>query len=316
MTWKTRLVLFFARLRVPPHASSMEYIHQLRKKSEKAARIGSKLFDKKVKGVETTDTLAAGVPIRIYNMLDRDAESSAYPVIVYYHGGGFVLYSIDSHDNICRKLCVMNRCLVVSVAYRLAPEYTFPSAHEDAFTAIQWVRKNITSYGGNPDCIIVAGDSAGGNLAACMAHRCQKEAIPLRAQILIYPWIDGRLAHPSIEQYSTGYMLEKRTMLWFQQLYTPRPEERCHPQVSPNFEANFAGLPPALILTAQFDPLVDDGRQYYHLLKQAGNNAVYIEYKGLIHGFLNIPGIDPLAKQAFYDIRTFLCQLGIGSGPS
>jgi acetyl esterase len=301
MTWKTRLVLLFAKLRKPLHNDSNN-IALLRKKSEKAVKIGYQLFDKKVTVANIINTNADGVPVRIY----KDSDASNQPVIVYYHGGGFVLYGLDSHDNVCRRLCMMNRCLVVSVAYRLAPEHTFPAAHEDAFTALQWVKKNITSYGGNSNKLIVAGDSAGGNLAACMAHRCKKANITLKAQILIYPWIDGKLNNPSIDRYQKGYMLDKTNLVWFQQQYTPRPEDRCHPSVSPAYETDFYGLPPAFILTAEYDPLLDDGKKYYEQLRQAGNRAAYKEYKNLIHGFLNIPYIDKGGIQAYYDIQQFL----------
>ncbi len=140
----------------------------------------------------------------------------------------------------------MTTCIVVSVDYRLAPEYTFPVAHEDSFKALQWVRQNIKTYGGNPEDLVVGGDSAGGNLSACMAHRCKKENIHLKAQILIYPWIDGRLNNPSIDRNGTGYMLTKGTMFWFQKKYTPRVEDRCVPNVSPCFETDFTGLAPPL----------------------------------------------------------------------
>jgi acetyl esterase len=117
----------------------------------------------------------------------------------------------------------------VSVDYRLAPEHTYPAAHEDAYTALLWVRQHINEYGGNPKDIVVAGDSAGGNLSACMALRCREAGIPLTAQVLIYPWIDGRLNNPSIDRNGEGYLLTKLTMLWFQQQYTPRVEDRCAP---------------------------------------------------------------------------------------
>lgn len=203
----------------------------------------------------------------------------------------------------------MNNCIVVSVDYRLAPEHTFPAAHEDAFTAIQWTRRTIHEFGGDPSQMIVAGDSAGGNLAACMAHKCRKENIPLLAQILVYPWIDGKLNNPSIDKNAKGYLLEKETMFWFQQQYTPRREDQCKPSVSPCYERDFAGLPPAFILTAQFDPLLDDGRKYSEQLRAAGVCVHYKEYPQLIHGFFSIPGVSKEAMQAYQDIRNFLRNL-------
>jgi acetyl esterase len=305
MNWKTKVVLLFAKFRKPIDPDNDINIAALREKSDKAARLGTKLFDKHVPVMKVEDADADGVPVRIY----KNSEAENQRVMVYYHGGGFVLYGLYSHDNTCRRLCVMNSCIVVSVDYRLAPEHTFPAAHEDAFTVIQWIRKNITKYGGNADDLIVIGDSAGGNLAACMAHRCKKENIPLKAQIMNYPWIDGKLNNPSIDRNGKGYLLEKTTMFWFQKQYTPRKEDQCHPSVSPCYETDFDNLAPAFILTAEFDPLLDDGRKYYEQLKQAGNRVEYKEYKNLIHGFFNIPGIDKNAMQAYYDIKNFIDRL-------
>lgn len=301
MNWKTKLVLLFAKFRKPIDPKGID-IALMRKQSEKAAKLGTKLFDGFVKIQHVKNEDADGVPLRIY----KNSEEKNLPVMVYYHGGGFVLYGLNSHDNVCRRLCKMNNCVVVSVDYRLAPEHTFPAAHEDAYTAINWVRKNIHLHGGNAEKLIVAGDSAGGNLAACMAHRCKKENIPLLAQVLIYPWIDGKLNYPSIDRNGEGYMLTKPTMFWFQKQYTPRVEDRCHPLVSPIYESNFQNLAPCFILTAEFDPLIDDGIYYYQKLKEAGNNIQYKEYKQLIHGFFNLPYMANECMNAYKDIQQFL----------
>ncbi|HLP52053.1 MAG TPA: alpha/beta hydrolase [Chitinophagales bacterium] len=305
MNWKIKLVLLFGKLRKPIDINSAIDIKELRKKSDRAAWLGSVLFDKKVPIAAVTDADADGVPVRIYN---PGAEKNKR-VIIYYHGGGFVLYGIYSHEYVCRRLSTMNNAVVVSVDYRMAPEHTFPAAHEDSFRAIQWVRKYINLHYGNPDDIVVAGDSAGGNLSACMAHRCKKEGISLKAQVLIYPWIDGKLNNPSIDRNGKGYLLEKATMFWFQQQYTPRKEDQCVPQVSPCYETDFTGLAPALVLTAQFDPLIDDGFKYSEQLKEAGNRVQYFEYKDLFHGFFNTPGVDAQAMKAYYDIKEFLATV-------
>ncbi len=305
MNWKIKLVLLFAKLRKPIDANSITDIAELRKKSDWAAWLGSVLFDKKIPISQITDTSADGVPVRIYN----NSNGKNQRVIIYYHGGGFVLYGLYSHDNVCRRICKMNNCIVVSVDYRLAPEDTYPAAHEDAFTALQWVKKNIKTYGGNPNDLVVSGDSAGGNLSACMAHRCKKENILLKAQILGYPWVDGKLNNPSIDRNGKGYLLEKETMFWFQDQYTPRKEDQCLPEVSPCYQTDFTGLAPAFIITAQFDPLLDDGFKYYTQLKNAGNHAQYKEYAGMFHGFLSIPEVHPSALQAYYDVKEFLDDL-------
>ncbi len=300
MNWKIKLVLLFGKLRKPIDPD--DSIGALRKKANRAGLYGTFFFDKHVAVKKVTDANADGVPVRIY--LNNDELSQR--VIIYYHGGGFVLYGLNSHDNVCRRLCHVNNCVVVSVDYRLAPEHTFPAAHDDSFTALQWVRKNISNYGGNAEDIVVAGDSAGGNLSACMAHRCKKENILLTAQILIYPWIDGKLNNPSIDRNGKGYLLEKETMFWFQKQYTPRKEDQCLPEVSPCYEKNFSGLAPAFILTAELDPLLDDGYKYYKQLEAAGNKGRYKEYEGLFHSFFNLPGMHTLAMQSYYDIKEFL----------
>jgi len=305
MNWKVKLVLLIGNLRKPIDVTASVNIKELRRVTDRVVRYGSFLFDSKISVKKITDTSANGVPVRIYSNSDEKNQR----VIIYYHGGGFVFYGLYSHDNVCRRICRMNNCVVVSVDYRLAPEHTFPAAHDDAFAALQWVRKNIETYGGNPNDLVVSGDSAGGNLAACMAHRCKKQNIPLRAQILGYPWIDGKLNNPSIDRNGKGYLLEKETMLWFQQQYTPNKEDQCLPEISPCYETDFTNLAPAFIITAQFDPLRDDGFNYFVQLKSAGNRVQYKEYEGMFHGFLSIPGIHPSALQAYYDVKEFLNNL-------
>jgi acetyl esterase len=301
MNWRLKLVLLFTRIRKPIDGEGAD-IKDVRTKSEKAAWLGTQLFDKAVNVSKVTNANADGVPVRIY----QNSSATGQRVIIYYHGGGFVLYGLDSHDNVCRRLCAMNNCVVVSVDYRLAPEHTFPAAHEDAFTAIQWVIKNINNYGGNPNDLVVAGDSAGGNLSACMAHRCRRQNIKLAAQVLIYPWIDGKLNNPSIDRNGAGYLLTKESVFWFQKQYTPREEDRCVPAISPCYESDFTGLAPTFILTASLDPLLDDGYKYYNQLQAAGNTIRYQEYPGLVHGFICIPLVDRQAMQAYHDIRDFL----------
>jgi acetyl esterase len=301
MTLKLKLVLLFSKLRKPIDVNAPD-IKKMRKQSEDASKLGTRLFDKDVPVKSITNVSANGVPVRIY----RNSESKGQRVLIYYHGGGFVLYGLDSHENVCKRLAHMNNCMVVSVDYRLAPEHPFPAAHEDAFTALQWVVSNIAGYGGNPADLFVAGDSAGGNLSACMAHRCKKEGLALKGQILVYPWIDGKLNNASIDRNGEGYLLTKEVIFWFQKQYTPRPEDYCNPLVSPRYENSFTGLAPVFVLTAQFDPLIDDGLNYFNQLKQAGNKAQYKEYPNLIHGFFNIPGVAPEARLAYNDIADFM----------
>jgi acetyl esterase len=302
MNWKLKTVLLFSKFNKPIDPESNLNIDQLRKKAKKASSLGSFLYDSKTPVLSVENFKANGVPVRIY----RNSQLQNQRVMIYFHGGGFVLYDLESHDYVCRRLCAMNECVVVSVDYRLAPEFSFPDAHEDAFNAILWAKENIAVYGGNPSDIVVAGDSAGGNLAACMAHRCKREHIKLKAQVLIYPWIDGKLENPSITRNGEGFLLNKDTIFWFRRQYTPREEDRCHPHVSPCYESDFSNLPPAFIITAEFDPLLDDGFNYAEQLKKAGNQVAYKMYPQLVHGFFNIPKVAPEAMQAYRDIAEFL----------
>lgn len=305
MNWKIKLVLLFGKLRKPVEITPDMDIKSFRRKSNRASFYGTLFFDKKTPVAKITNTTAEGIPVRVYS----NSNAKNKRVIIFYHGGGFVLYGIYSHDYACRRLCAMNDCVVVAVDYRLAPEHTFPAAHNDAFTAIKWVRKNIEQFAGNPNDLVVCGDSAGGNLAACMAHRCKKENIPLKAQVLVYPFIDGKLDNPSIHKNGSGYMLEKPTMYFFQQMYTPKKEDRCTPAMSPCYEKDFSNLAPAFILTAEFDPLLDDGFNYAQQLKNAGAKVLYKEYKHLFHVFFNLPGMHPNAIQSYYDIKEFLAGI-------
>lgn len=302
MNWKLKALLAFDRINPSLKHDDRADIHELRKHAVRIAALGTKLFHSVLPVASVRNLSADGVPARIYD----NSGKAGQPVILYFHGGGFAMYDLDTHDAVCRRLCVMNHALVVSVDYRMAPEYTFPAAHEDAWTALTWTLKNIAGLNGDPNRILVAGDSAGGNLSACVAFRAKKENIKLAGQVLVYPWVDGRINSASVKRNANGYFLTKETMLWFQKKYTPDPKDHCNPLVSPLFEDDFSDLAPAFVLTAEYDPLLDDGKSYADKMSAAGVRVLYKEYKGLVHGFFNIPGIDPGGMQAYRDIRDFV----------
>ncbi len=307
MNWKIKLVLLFGKLQKTIAINKDVNIAEFRANAERAAKLGSFLFDKKIPIERVENYKADGVPVRIYN---NNSSAKNQRTMLYFHGGGFVLYDLDSHDLVCRRLCAMNNCIVISVDYKLAPEYTFPIAHENSFTALKWTIKNMEDFGGNPNDIILAGDSAGANISACLAHRCKKENINnIKAQILVYPWVDGKLNNPSIDRNGKGYMLEKETLFWFQKMYTPKKEDQLKPEVSPIYENDFSNLAPAFILTAEFDPLYDDGVFYFEKLKSAGNKGRHENYQHLFHGFFNLPYVHKNAMKAYTDIQDFLCEL-------
>ncbi len=229
------------------------------------------------------------IPIRIY----MPGASGVRPVIVYYHGGGWVVGNIDTHDNITRYLAKASGDIVVSVDYRLAPEHPFPAALEDAYTALRWVSRNAGSFGGDPARLSVAGDSAGGNLAAAVCLKARDLHGPrIRCQALLYPATNlFSLDTESHHHFAEGFFLTREAMEWFISLYVPNREERANPYVSPLLARNLANLPPAIVITAQFDPLRDEGEAYAEKLRQAGVPVKQIRYDGMIHGFAQFIGI-------------------------
>ena len=216
--------------------------------------------------------------------------SGSFPTVVYFHGGGWVIGDLDSHDNMCRAVCKGSQAVVVSVDYRLAPEHRFPAAVDDALAATQWVIANAAQLGGN-NRIGIAGDSAGGNLSAAVTLllRDTPQAHAIQAQFLIYPAVDHLGAgHASIEENATGYLLEKRSMEWFYDHYTDQKVDVTDPRLSPLQATSFAKLPPALIVTAEFDPLRDEGEAYGRALQAAGVPTTTTRYNGLVHAFFDM----------------------------
>ncbi len=306
MNWKLKLILWFVNNVQPIRQAADSEIAKTRIKNMKVAALGNRLFNSKKEIKEIKDFTIDKIPVRLY----RNSTAANQKVIIYGHGGGFVYYNIESHDYVTRRLCAMNDCTVISVDYRLAPEHPFPAAHEDFYKVIEYVHQHAKELGIDASKIIVAGDSAGGNLAACAGHHFKNHAtIKIAAQVLIYPWLDGKIASNSIEKYQTGYLLTKDAMLWFQQKYTPNPADKCNPAVSPIYQTDFKNLPAAFVITAEYDPLKDEGMEYAEKLKLAGNSVLQKDYKELVHGFFNIPKISDEAMQAYYDIQAFLKKM-------
>ncbi|MBK9328879.1 MAG: alpha/beta hydrolase [Sphingobacteriales bacterium] len=303
MNFKLRFLLWFVNNIKPIRQVEYKDVPKQRKVNEKVSGLGKILFDKKTDVKETEDTSFHGIPVRIY----RYSVSPKQPVIIYFHGGGFVYYSVESHDYVARRHCDMNQCTVISVDYRLAPEHPFPAAHQDAYTVIGYVHEHAAELGIDSSQMIVAGDSAGANIAACACHHFRNYPdINIAAQVLVYPWVDGKMDTPSIEKYQTGYLLTRDALLWFQQAYTPDPADHCNPEVSPIYQKDFGKLPPCFVLTAEYDPLKDEGFSYSQKLKEAGNAVWYKDYKALVHGFMNMPFLSSEAMRAYQDIQAFI----------
>ncbi|RYZ00448.1 MAG: alpha/beta hydrolase [Comamonadaceae bacterium] len=224
--------------------------------------------------------------------LYRPAGSQAadmLPVLVYYHGGGWVIGDLDTHDVLCRALCNAAGCAVVAVDYRLAPEHRFPAAFDDALAATRWVRQEAASLGLDAARLAIGGDSAGGNLAAGVAIAARDAGdLPIAFQLLIYPATDQRRGHTSHSTNGQGYLLETDTMNYFHDHYIPDKAHDLDWRASPLLHEDLSKLPPALVLTAGFDPLRDEGLAYANALNAAGNAASYVCFERQIHGFITM----------------------------
>ena len=235
------------------------------------------------------------IPIRIYT----PHGMGPFPIVVYYHGGGWVLATIDTYDASARALSNAANAIVVSVEYRKAPEHRFPAAHEDAYAAYGWVRKHGREIYGDPSMVAVAGESAGGNLAGAvsMIARQRNQALPVH-QILIYPVTGSDMNTPSYRKYAQAQPLSKPKMAWFFEKYLNSPADANNPMVALIKAQDLRGLPPTTIITAGIDPLQSDGKYYADRLREAGVPVLYQNYDGVTHGFFGTGAVVPDAKHA------------------
>ena len=230
-----------------------------------------------------------------------------FPLLAFFHGGGFVIGDLDTHDPVCRNLCAGAGCAVVSVDYRLAPEHRFPAASDDCLAATRWCAEHASELGADPACMAVAGDSAGGHLAAVTAIRVRDEGGPrLAGQLLLYPNGDlGPPATASSVEYAEGYGLTAGDVPWFFGKYLAPGDER-HPHASPVRAADLSGLPPALVITAECDMMRDDGEAYAARLREAGVPTTVSRYEGILHGFFMLPGLLTKADAAHAEACAWL----------
>lgn len=228
------------------------------------------------------------IPIRHYRPLQA-ALSQPLPALVFFHGGGFTLGDLDTHDILCRQLCAQAGIAVLAVDYRLGPEHRFPAGHHDCYTALQWIAGHAQSLDIDATRLAVGGDSAGGTLAAACAIIAREAGGPaLVYQLLIYPATDFRCITPSHRRNGEGYLLTSRLIDYFCSCFLASPADRLDWRLSPALAASHANLPPALVLTAGHDPLVDEGRDYAQQLHDAGNRAEYVCFEGQFHGFITM----------------------------
>lgn len=236
------------------------------------------------------------IAIRVYT--PHAAVGEAHGVLVWLHGGGWVIGDLDTADATCRALANRAGCVVVSVDYRLAPEHLAPAALDDCMTAVAWTVENFELLGVDATKVAVGGDSAGGNLAALVCQRVRDDFGPeIDFQLLVYPVTDLTLSHPSIDENADGYFLTKATMEWFVAHYLGAADPK-DPRVSPLHAADLRGLPPALVITAEYDPLRDEGEAYAARLQEAGVPTQLSRYDGQIHGFMSMPAMLDDAKDA------------------
>ena len=235
------------------------------------------------------------VAVRMY----RPVLNETLPALMFFHGGGWTIGDLDTHDVVCRQLAIGARCAVFSVDYRLAPEHPFPAAVDDCFFATQHVYKSAAKLKIDPNRIAVGGDSAGGNLAAVVALMARDRGGPrLAYQLLIYPATDQRCEFPSHERNGQGYLLTKEGIHFFRGSYVANPKHRTDWRASPLLAASHANLPPAFVITAGYDPLVDEGKAYAERLAQAGVEVAYKEYSDMVHGFVLFGGVVDAANAA------------------
>jgi acetyl esterase len=243
------------------------------------------------------------IPVRIYR-----PEGHGLPVLVYAHGGGFVFCDLDSHDGLCRNIANRVHAVVISVAYRLAPENRWPGAADDVYTVAQWAVDNADAVGGDARRVAVGGDSAGGNLAAVTAVMARdRGGPPIAAQLLLYPVIAADFDTESYRLYGKGFYNPRPALQWYWDQYVPMLPDRENPYASP-LRANLAGLPPAVIVLAGHDPLLDEGNAYADALEAAGVVTVRCPFEGGIHGFMTMPMLD-IAQQARRQACLELTQL-------
>jgi len=226
----------------------------------------------------------------------------ARPLVVYFHGGGWVLGDLDTHDSACRFIAANAAATVLSVDYRLAPEHPFPAAAEDALAGLRWAIEQSERLGIDPGRVAVAGDSAGANLAAAVALLSREDERPPAMQALIYPVTDAAAELPSRDLFAEGFFLTKADMDWFERHYLPAGSDREDPRVSVLRAPDLAGLAPAYLTTAGFDPLRDEGEAYAARLREAGVPVVLRRHPGLIHGFANMTAISREARDAMLEL--------------
>jgi acetyl esterase len=255
---------------------------------------------------------AGPIPARMYDPVGVDPKAprgSARPAVAYFHGGGWVQGDLETHHGLCARLAQRSGALVVAVSYRLAPEQKFPAAVEDALAAYGWLRTHGKEIGADPARVAVAGDSAGGNLAAVVSQQAVGAGVPVpTCQVLIYPAVDFAIDTASLREFEDGHVIPRDRVIWYMQQYLHGESDRTDPRASPLRTADLKGQPPALVITAGFDPLRDEGQAYADRLRAAGVDVVDREYPGQIHAFVSLTKAIPQGLACTMDVGDYLRQ--------
>lgn len=257
----------------------------------------AKVEDRDIPGPE------ASIPVRIYT----PAGPGPFPILVWFHGGGWVVGDLDGADGTARHLTVDGNCVTISVDYRLAPETKFPGPAEDCYAATVWAAQQAATLNGDASRIAVGGDSAGGNLAAAVSLMARDRGTPsLAFQLLVYPVTNRDFGTASYQQNATGYLLTTDSMKWYWEHYLSDPAHATNPYAAPAQAKDLSNLPPALVITAEYDPLRDEGEAYARRLQEAGVPTTCTRYDGMIHGFFGMPAMIDKGKQAISEAAAAL----------
>ncbi len=255
---------------------------------------------------EVTDLMISGpggdLPLRLY----RPSSERPLPALLYFFGGGWVLGTIDTADGVSRSLANSSGALVAVVGYRLAPEHPFPAAIDDCYAAVRWVAEHAAQVGADPARLAVGGDSAGGNLAAAVALRARAGGPPLAGQLLVYPNTDQLADDQSMRAADDPFLFNRRSVAWYRQHYLADPADAANPLASPLRSESLAGLPPALVITAEYDPLRDQGEAYARRLADDGVQVELSRYPGMAHGFFTMAGAVDASRSAIAEAASRL----------
>jgi acetyl esterase len=245
---------------------------------------------------------AGAIPARVYSNTGPDA-----PVLTYFHGGGWVQGDLETHHGLCARIAQRAGIVVVAIDYRLAPEHRFPAAVEDCFAAYRWLRTNAAQVGGHSSRVAVAGDSAGGNLSAVISQEAARAGVPVpTCQVLIYPATEFELTTASHRELEHGHIIPRDRILWYADQYIPSMKDREDVRASPLRAKSLKGQPPALVITAGFDPLRDEGKAYADRLRQDGVDVTYHEYTGQIHAFISLTKAIPQGMACTHEVADYL----------